>query len=196
MGERSQIYVRYNQGCINEEKKKGLIANYYGWNYGERMISRARWGIEWINDNLKYGLSFYNMKPNVIKMSRIFDTNFDMKDIVFSIDIIENYHREFPEADFNEFVFKGQANNAGKLLVDIEEDCIKYAFLDWETDPKNIMDGEAYMIWNRGEKWRASQYLSETAVTACEDNIKKISELAKLMTEEEVEEFMNYDYEE
>ena len=40
MGQRSQIYVRYN--------KKLVIANYYQWNYGEQMISRARYGIEYI----------------------------------------------------------------------------------------------------------------------------------------------------
>lgn len=34
MGQRSQIYIRYENG-----EKKGLIANYYSWNYGEKMIS-------------------------------------------------------------------------------------------------------------------------------------------------------------
>ena len=38
MGQRSQIYVRFNK----ENGQSGLIANYYGWNFGERMISRAR----------------------------------------------------------------------------------------------------------------------------------------------------------
>ena len=40
MGMRSQIYVKYNDRLI--------IANYYGWNYGERMISRARYGMEYL----------------------------------------------------------------------------------------------------------------------------------------------------
>ena len=53
MGQRSQIYVRYNKN----NTQKGLIANYYGWNYGERMISRARWGIEFIKEHFKYGMS-------------------------------------------------------------------------------------------------------------------------------------------
>jgi len=43
MGQRSQIYVRYN--------KKLVVTNYYQWNYGERMIRRARYGIEYIKDN-------------------------------------------------------------------------------------------------------------------------------------------------
>ena len=69
MGQRSQIYIRYNNGEV-----KGLIANYYQWNYGERMISRARWGIESILDTLKYEW-YYQQKCNVTKLSRIFDVN-------------------------------------------------------------------------------------------------------------------------
>ena len=38
MGQRSQIYVRYT----NEKGEHFLTARYFGWNYGERMISRAR----------------------------------------------------------------------------------------------------------------------------------------------------------
>ena len=51
MGQRSQIYIRYN-GDIK-------VANYYQWNYGERMISRARAIIEILNDEyLEYGWCF------------------------------------------------------------------------------------------------------------------------------------------
>ncbi|MFR2242517.1 MAG: hypothetical protein ACLS67_15260 [Anaerobutyricum soehngenii] len=50
MGQRSQIYVRFNK----ENGQSGLIANYYGWNFGERMISRARWGIECIKEHFEY----------------------------------------------------------------------------------------------------------------------------------------------
>ena len=44
MGQKSQIYVRFD--------KELVVANYYRWNYGERMISRARYGIEYIKDCL------------------------------------------------------------------------------------------------------------------------------------------------
>ena len=40
MGQRSQIYLRHNGDLV--------FANYYQWNYGERMVSRARWGIGYI----------------------------------------------------------------------------------------------------------------------------------------------------
>jgi hypothetical protein len=188
MGQRSQIYVRFN-----DENKKGLIANYYQWNYGERMISRARWGIESIKETLKYEW-YYHEKSNVIKLSRIFDTNFDMKDVQISCNIIAEHKEEFSEDDFNEYVFKMQDNNDGKLLVDIDGETIKYAFLDSDANSDNIMDGEAYMIWDDDKNWRESKYITKEGIKACEDNIKFISENARLMTKEEVEEFINYYY--
>lgn len=84
MGQRSQIYVRYN--------KKLVITNYYQWNYGERMISRARYGIEYIKENyLEYRTWIFNNESDMEKLRRIFDVNFDMKDIVMSIDIIKEW---------------------------------------------------------------------------------------------------------
>ena len=58
MGERSQIYIRYNVnymiGSLTENPEahnyKGLIARYFQWNYGERMVIRARYVIESIKD--------------------------------------------------------------------------------------------------------------------------------------------------
>lgn len=190
MGQRSQIYVRFNNG-----DKKGLIANYYQWNYGERMISRARWGIECIKACLEYNW-YYQQKSNITKLSRIFDTNFDMKDIQISHDIINKYKEEFSKENFNEFVFKMQDNNDGKLIVDIEGNKIKYAFLDWDANSDIIMDGESYMIWNNNnnEKWKESKCLSKKDIHTCENNIKFISENAILMTKDEVEEFINYNY--
>lgn len=89
MGQRSQIYVRYNKS----NTQKGLIANYYSWNYSERMISRARWGIEFIEGYFKYitdsEYRWMSSKWNVMHVSRIFDTNFDMHDVAISSDIIK-----------------------------------------------------------------------------------------------------------
>ena len=67
MSEAAQIYVRYN-GLYG----KGLIANYYGWCYGERLVSRARYGIEWIMEHLGF-VRYYNDKSNLIRLSKILD---------------------------------------------------------------------------------------------------------------------------
>lgn len=189
MGQRSQIYVRYNKG----ENRKGLIANYYGWNYGERMISRARAGIEHICNKIKYEW-YFTCKDNVTKLSRMLDTNFDMQDLQISCNILEEYFELFSEDDFNKIVFKEQDNNDGKLLIDICNDAVKYAFLDRDADVDSIMDAEAYMQWNVGTDWRTKEHLASHDVHICEENIKFISEHGTLMTKEEVEEFINYNY--
>lgn len=189
MGQRSQIYVRFNVG-----DKKGLIANYYQWNYGERMISRARAGIEKILETLKYEW-YYTTKSNVTKLSRILDANFDMRDVQLSVDIINEHSVEFPEKQFNEYVFFTQDNNDGKLIVDILPDGVKYAFLDYDASSDAIMDGEAYMKWDVSKEWRKYGNLEEDEIRTCEDNIEYINTHATLMTKEEVREFLFYDYE-
>lgn len=188
MGQRSQIYIRYNV-----KDKNGLIANYYQWNYGERMISRARGAIEHIAQTLHYDW-YYEQASNVKKLSRVIDTNFDMRDVQISCDIIEEWKTEFADTKFNDFVFYHQDNNDGKLLIDINDGVIKYAFLDYDINLESIMDGEGYMRWNSSPEWRESEYLDEEDVKACEDNICYIDEHAMLMTKEEVEEFLNYNY--
>lgn len=186
MGQRSQIYVRYN--------KKLVVTNYYQWNYGERMISRARYGIEYIRKNyLEYRDWIFNDESNMEKLRRIFDVNFDMKDIVMSSDIVHEWKEQFAENNFNEFVFRMQGNNDGKLFVDISEDgIVKYAFLDCECDTDHIMNATQYMDWN-SEEWEKSEYISEEGKQSCKENLEKIEEMAALMTKLELEDFINYD---
>lgn len=187
MGQRSQIYVRYN--------KRLVIANYYQWNYGERMISRARYGIEYINENyLEYKEWIFDDISYMKRLSCIFDVNFDMKDVAISQDIIGEWKEQFSEEDFNDFVFKMQENNNGKLFVDICEDGkIKYAFLDCECNIDNIMNAISYMNWDN-EGWKQSEYIEDEQKILCEKNLKKIEEMAVLMTKEDVEDFINYNY--
>lgn len=187
MGQRSQIYVRYN--------KKLVVTNYYQWNYGERMISRARHGIEYIRQNyLEYRGWIFNDESNMEKLRRIFDVNFDMKDIVMSSNIIQEWKEQFSEDNFNEFVFKIQDNNDGKLFIDISEDgIVKYAFLDCECDTDHIMNATQYMDWNSKE-WEKSKYISEQGKQSCKENMEKIKEIATLMTKSELEDFINHDY--
>lgn len=187
MGQRSQIYVRYN--------KKLVIANYYQWNYGERMISRARYGIEYIKENyLEYRGWIFNDSSYIKKLSRIFDVNFDMKDVVLSQDIVEEWKKDFSEDNFNDFVFRMQGNNDGKLFVDISEDgTLKYAFLDCECDTGHLMNARQYMDWNDKE-WKQSKFIDDEQKVLCEENLKEIDKMAILMIKEEVEDFINYDY--
>lgn len=188
MGQRSQIYVRYQKDDTNY-----LVARYYQWNYGERMISRCRHTLEWIKEYLRYD---WYLTTETETLKRYLDVNFDMKSIVIGSDIVKEWeewdYKE--ETTFNDFVFLQQDNNDGKLFIDIKDGVIKYAFVDTECHTEHIMNARQYMDWDY-EDWRCSEYIDDDAKKTCEDNLKVIAEIAELMTEQELEEFITADYE-
>lgn len=189
MGQRSQIYVRYNG--------KLILARYYQWNYGERMISRARYGIEYIKYYVDNGFDFVFRNQNEIeKMSRVFDVNFDMKDVQISNDILKEWEEYGEGISFFDYVFTGQDNNDGQLFVDIEMNdenaTIKYAFFDCEIDYDTIMSASEYMDWDNGDRdWQVPvPYMNADTIKTCRENIEAINETAQLMTREEVNSFI------
>lgn len=186
MGQRSQIYVRHNGRLI--------IANYYQWNYAERMISRARWGIEYLKEFVdnQYNWAFRD-KSYITRFSRIFDTNFDMHDVAISCDIIKEHAELFPDRDFNDSVFNKQDNNDGQLFVDIQDDKILYCFRDMYTN--KIMSASRYMNWD-SPNWKKSKYTDADEKATCAENIEAIEELAQLMTKQQLENFLRGDYKE
>ena len=92
MGQRSQIYVRYTK-----DNKHYLTARYFGWNYGERMISRCRYSLEWIKEMARHDWLFTTEKT---KLERILEVNFAIYNenlkIYFSIVIsfLLSFHEE------------------------------------------------------------------------------------------------------
>lgn len=190
MGQRSQIYVRYQKNGINY-----LTARYYQWNYGERMISRCRHSLEWIKAMIPCD---WYLTTETEKLKRYLDVNFDMQDIVIGCDIIKEYEEDEYWKDnnytLNDYIFKCQDNNDGKLFIDIKDGVMKYAFLDYDCNTDKIMSAARYMNWNC-KGWRDNEYIDDEQKALCENNIKAIKKLATLMTKEEVEEFINADYE-
>lgn len=186
MGQRSQIYIRH--------ENKLVVANYYQWNYGERMISRARGIIEWIKEHSEFSF-IWEDKYYMTKLSRICDTNFDMRDVVISCDIIKEWQEEFPQEPFNDCVFKYQDNNDGQLFIDVKSDSsIKYA-LSYNPDYTKILNCENYLIEDLEKDWQTpTEYLTQEDIDTCKKNIEYISANAELMTAEELYNFVNYDY--
>lgn len=185
MGQRSQIYVRF----VNKDNEPPtLIAKYYGWNFGERMISRARYGIEYIKEYIDY-ISLRDVQE---KINRIFDVNFDMIDVALSQNILDEYIEQFADSDYaNHEIFITQDNNDGKLFVDVTNDgTVKYCFTDYDL---NILSPEQYMDWDY-KGWKESEYLSADDVSKCEGNINFLNENVVLMTKEELMEFVNCNY--
>lgn len=199
MSQRSQIYVRlvrlnYENG--HAKKEICLIANDYGWNFAERMISRARYAIERITEHQRHGSGCFG-ESDILKLRRILDVNFDMKDIVLSSDILKEYEEYGSDENLNEFVFNNQDNCDGQLYIDIlENGNIRYAFLDWDADAENVMDAESYMAWDmRGSDWQTpTEHMSQKVIDTCLENIKEIKSMALLMTAEEVLKFKYDNY--
>lgn len=200
MGQRSQIYVKIN----TRDQGDMLIASYFGWNYGTRMVSRAMGIMEWLNAYKDYPTTFqYNSQSheyvnNAKKLQQIMATNFDMRDVAESADIIKEYESGLyrkPEGMFLE-----QDNNDGQLLIDARVDWnqdspaitrLKYAFLD--NEGKYLGNAEKYLEWNE-KGWRKSKHLTPEEVEFTEKNIKSISELAEVMDPEDVSVFIRWDY--
>lgn len=197
MGQRSQIYIRLRdcEDGNTKEKHDELIARYFQWNYGERMVSRAASTLGWLKKHFDY------LKYEKEKIPRIVEVNFDMRDIVFSADILKEYAEELVQGFYdegvnaNEVIFKAQDNNDGKLLIDIQRDgTLKYAFLDDECkaeDAADVMSPTEYLDWDE-KNWRT--YLDDYELAYAKANIATISEIAEKMTVEEVHEFLSCDY--
>lgn len=191
MGQRSQIYVRYNG--------KLILARYYSWNYGERMISRVRYGLEYMKYEFDQGYTWiFGSEKDLEKMARFFDVNFDMKDIVMSTDIFKEYEEYGDGYSVFDYVFAGQDNNDGQAFIDMKdndkEKTIKYAFTDGSGIYSEVMDARQYMEWNEGSDWeKPTEYRKKSAINTCNRNIKNIDKMASLMTVEELQEFVGTD---
>ena len=79
MGQRSQIYISWE----NDNGEQELVARYFGWNFSERMVSRAAALMEHLSEMIDNN---HFDKEKIIKISEI---NFDMRDVVQTSDLIE-----------------------------------------------------------------------------------------------------------
>ena len=188
MGQRSQIYIAFNKQSSDYPriarggKDKILIARYYQWNFGSRMVSRAAWLMRWLKTNID------TLDWKIENIVRISDTNFDFKDVVISQDIIRESeeYKTYGCKTPNEYVFDGQDNNDGTLFIKIEQDgTIKYAFSD--SNHSKVMTAKQYMAWGKysSEERDGSNY---------SDNCKQINEIAILMNNDELENFISDSY--
>lgn len=195
MGQRSQIYVRFES--VGNNAVPILIANYYQWNYGERMISRIKHIVEYITSTFKevgYDKTgnfhfWYEREETQLKIRRLLDVNFDMQDIVLSQDIIEEYRNYGDGYKFNDYVFYDQDNNDGQAYLYVMNDgTVKYAFTDYKRTeiltPEQYMKGYAeHLQENDPDAWKL-----------CKENMKYIREHAQLMTNAEWAWFLDDDY--
>ncbi|MBO5348548.1 MAG: hypothetical protein J6A89_01820 [Clostridia bacterium] len=138
MGQRSQIYIRYNNG-------ETLVAKHLQWNWGTYMISRAYQLLKYIEKNAEARYSnFFSENFEITNMEsrsdlKILDSlsslNLEIGSYVENIDLIEeNYLYRFQEDNGTNFKFNPEIedNNDGILVIDINENepKIKVGFSD------------------------------------------------------------------
>ena len=181
MGQRSQIYVIYkdnqNRDCIS--------ATYFQWNYGERMISRARYTMEWIKGQLT---DFSSLWCTAHKLRYIESVNFDYKDVVIGTDLIEEW-KDFKDkynVSLEDYIFNAD-NNDGCLFIDARiPQQLRYAFTTYDYKD-GVMGPEAYLKWDK-----TPQKIRDTKFT--KRNINWITHNAKLMKKEELEAILKATY--
>ena len=137
-------------------------------------------------------MEYISLESTQEKINRMFDINFDMKDILLTSDIIKEWLEQFSDSyNSNEYIFECIDNNDGKLFIDVTKDGeIKYCFTDYDM---KMMTPVKYMNWDF-PGWRNSEQLSKEEVKICEDNIAYIKKNAKFMTSEELQDFIDFDY--
>lgn len=161
MGQRSQIFVRFEK----ELGEKEIVARYFNWNYGERMISRVYHTIAWIKAHLELTNSDPGqyLSQNRKKLVRILDTNFDMYDITIASNILKEYEEFDWHMPLNDFMFNGQDNNDGKAFIDVKRNgMIKYALL---TSDNVLCNPSEYMVWDIDKEWMIpDKYISKRMI--------------------------------
>lgn len=190
MGERSNIFVRIRAKKRTTDKKyqvETFFGLYYQWCYGERMISRLRSAIDFVDSNLSGWHGEYVVsKETTDKFKRYLAVNFDIKDILNTVDLIPYEVNDVMQGYANEKAdIFNQAENHGFIYIDITLDdpdkkfgennaTIKYAFVENEYKGKDgnvppIRSVEAFADHDMGNderKWyEPDPYWDESGMT-------------------------------
>ena len=188
MGQRSQIYVIYK----DKQNRDCISATYFQWNYGERMISRARYLMGWIKaQNNLCGNLYSDYLPFVAhKIRYIACVNFDYKDVTIGTVLVYewiNYNTGgVLNNDLNDYIFHAD-NNDGCLFIDARiPKQLKYAFTTYDYKD-GVMGPEAYLKWDG-----IPQKIRDTKFT--KRNINWITHNAKLMKKKELEAILRTTY--
>ena len=186
MGQRSQIYVIWDN---TDTGNKEIVAQYFQWNYGEYMVSRAKQLIDYIAYNCKQKYDFvFNSVKFKEELKIMCQANFDIRSVVLSCDIIEEFKGFSSSCSFSDYIFKNQDNNDGKLFIfiDTKNYKIKYAFTD--RNITKTFDAEKYMKWEEIDRDKFDDY------ELFQYNNKTIKNNATLMSIDELNEIINSEY--
>ena len=210
MGERSNIFVRIRAKKRSSDKKyqmETFFGLYYQWCYGERMISRLRSAIDFVDSDISGWHGEYVVsKETTGKFKRYLAVNFDMKDILDPVDLIPDAVDDVMQGyDTAQADIFDQAENHGFIYLDITLDDpdkkfgennakIKYAFVENEYKGKDgkvppIRSVEQFADHDMGNderKWfEPDPYWDERGMTAHKERfLNEIVPTAKKNIEE------------
>lgn len=182
MGQRSEIYVAYET-----KNGKKIVGRWFGWNYGERMISRVTYTAEYLKAHIEYEIR----KESLVS---IIETNFDFVDHQVTDNLVGERNGK---AGIN--IEEGwNGLNDGRAFIYIALDgTISYCFTNnHELKPLNC---DEYMLFDTEScydeyKWSNETFRKSDKMKKCRSNIKWLKENAKVMTQKELEEFINAVY--
>lgn len=210
MGERSNIFVRIRAKKRSSDKKYQMatfFGLYYQWCYGERMISRLRSAIDFVDSHISGWHGEYVVsKGQIDKFKRYLAINFDMKDIIDTVDLIPDAVNDVMRGYANEKAdIFDQAENHGFIYLDITLDDpekkfgennakIKYAFVDNEYKDddgkvptiRSVENFADHDMGNDERKWfEPDPYWDERGMTAYKERfLNEIVPTAKKNIEE------------
>lgn len=210
MGERSNIFVRIRAKKRTSDKKYQMatfFGLYYQWCYGERLISRLRSAIEFVNSDISGWHGEHAVsKETTDKFKRYLAINFDMKDILDPVDLIPDAVNDVMRGYANEKAdIFDQAENHGFIYLDITLDDpekkfgennakIKYAFVDNEYKDddgkvppiRSVENFADHDMGNDERKWfEPDPYWDERGMTAHKERfLNEIVPTAKKNIEE------------
>lgn len=180
MGQRSEIYVAYETNAGKE-----IVGRYFGWNYGERMISRVAYTALYLKNHIQYGIKKESLVP-VIEM------NFDMVDHQITESLVYDGRGK------QKISVSDDGLNDGRAFIYITLDgSISYCFTNnHELKP---LDCDEYMLFDTEScydeyKWSNEEYRKSNKMKKCRSNIRWLKKNAKLMSQKELEEFINAKY--
>lgn len=223
MGQRSQIYIRYNKG-------KNMFATYFQWNYGRFMINRGYQLLDFLKKNtadtyspfLSEKFDFvnfsYKKREDLKVLKGLTQLNLSVGSFVDTCNIMEeNFTWGFDNKKFAKYVkinpFK-QDNNDGILVIDIQErkatkeeekenfskiiPVIKYAFISgtdiWHNTIE-LINAEKYYAKDYESTDKEGDYkLKDETYNQVKEQIKFIDENFQMLTEEEFDKIFESKY--
>lgn len=214
MGQRSQLYIRYNN-------KKSLVAMHLQWNYGYYMINRTYQLLKYISKNIKH--EYNNFKEENFKymneeknrcdidiLHNLIQMNLTIGSYVKGWDLVKEEYNWLKDKGELKETFKmipqNQDNNNGILVIDIQEDgTIKYGLGLGYEDKQDMAYDDDFSMVSTNEYFIASeincdsQYKLENSnkelYNETIEQIKYIEDNFELLTDEEYKEIFETEYE-